>query len=133
MIVLLFTIIGIPYGLKKFIDWQFVQQEVLFEDRSIRDAMRCEHAASCAATGGTPASIAGIFWLISQIPGPVIGFALLFTTIPVVDVNLVGSVMFALLIPFIEIARTLLYFDLGVRDEEAPAAAIAGVAPAPAT
>src|SRR6202012_3767434 len=34
------TIIGIPFAIIKFIDWQFAQQEVLFEDRSIRGAMR---------------------------------------------------------------------------------------------
>ncbi len=132
VLALLFSVIGIPYGLKKFIDWQFVQQEVLFEDRSIRDAMRSSTHRVRHHWWHT-GIYSGILWLISQIPGPVIGFALLFTSIPVVDVNLVGSVIFALLIPFIEIARTLLYFDLGVRDEEAPAAAIAGVAPAPAT
>ena len=29
---LLITIIGIPYGIKKYVDWQLAQQEILFED-----------------------------------------------------------------------------------------------------
>ena len=40
LILLAVTIIGIPIAIIKFIDWQFAQQEILFEDRSIRDAMR---------------------------------------------------------------------------------------------
>lgn len=131
VLALLFSVIGIPYGLKKFIDWQFVQQEVLFEDKSIREAMRSSTELVRHHWWHTGVYSA-ILWLISQIPGPVVGWALLFTSIPAVDVNLVGSVIFALLMPFIEMARTLLYFDLGVRDEEAPAPAMAGVAPAPA-
>jgi hypothetical protein len=131
VLVLMFSVIGIPYGIKKFIDWQFVQQEVLFEDKSIREAMRSSTELVRGHWWHT-GIYSAILWLISQIPGPVVGFALLFTSIPVVDVNLVGSVIFALLMPFIETARTLLYFDLGVRDEEAPSPAIAGVAPAPA-
>ena len=39
VILLSITIIGIPYAIKKFVDWQFAQQEVLFEDRSIREAL----------------------------------------------------------------------------------------------
>lgn len=132
VLALLFSVIGIPYGLKKFIDWQFVQQEVLFEDRSIRDAMRSSTHLVRHHWWHT-GIYSSILWLIAQIPGPLVGFALLFTTIPVVDVNLVGSVIFALLVPFIEMARTLLYFDLMVRDEEAPAPAMVPVTPAPAT
>ena len=34
------TVIGIPIAIWKYIDWQFVQQEILFKDKSIRDAFR---------------------------------------------------------------------------------------------
>jgi hypothetical protein len=61
--------------------------------------------------------VAGTFWLLSQIPGPALGFALLFTTIPITTVNLIGSVVFALTIPYVGIGRTLLYLDLGARKE----------------
>ena len=62
-------------------------------------------------------AVAGTFWLLSQIPGPALGFALLFTTIPITTVNLIGSVVFALTIPYVGIGRTLLYLDLGARKE----------------
>ena len=120
VILLMVTIIGIPYGIKKFIDWQLAQQQVLFEDVSIREAFRRSthlvrgHWWHTGVTAGT-------LWLISQIPGPVLGFALLFTTVPVNTVNIIGSVVFVFLIPFVVIGRTLLYFDLQARAAEQPA------------
>ena len=76
--------------------------------------------------------MAGTFWLLSQIPGPALGFALLFTTIPITTVNLIGSVVFALTIPYVGIGRTLLYLDLGARKETQAVsdAAVLGVTPA---
>jgi hypothetical protein len=54
--------------------------------------------------------------------GPLLGFALIFLNWSPVLVNLVGSIVFALLIPYVAIGRTLLYFDLTAREAEAPAA-----------
>jgi hypothetical protein len=129
VLVMLATIIGIPFGLKKFIDWQFVQQEVLFEDRSIREAMRGSTRVVHGHWWHT-GLVAAALWVLSQIPGPVVGFALLFTTVPVVDVNLIGSLVFALLIPFVEIGRTLLYFDCLSREAKPATAPAAAIAPA---
>jgi hypothetical protein len=128
---LLLTIIGIPYGIKKYVDWQLAQQEILFEDRSIRDALRGSTHTVRRHWWHTGA-VAGTFWLLSQIPGPALGFALLFTTIPITTVNLIGSVVFALTIPYVGIGRTLLYLDLGARKETqaVSGAAVLGVAPA---
>ncbi|HEY3729436.1 MAG TPA: hypothetical protein VGL51_19825 [Solirubrobacteraceae bacterium] len=129
VLAMLITIIGIPFGIKKFIDWQFVAQEVLFEDRSIREAMRGSTRVVHGHWWHT-GLVAGVLWLLSQIPGPVVGFALLFTTVPVIDVNLIGSVVFALLIPFVEIGRTLLYFDCLARQAEPVVSPSVAIAPA---
>jgi hypothetical protein len=129
VLVLFVTIIGIPYGAKKFVDWQFVQQRVLFEDCTIREAMRSSTQVVRGHWWRT-GLIAFAFWILSQIPGPALGFALLFTTLPVETVNIVGSVIFALLLPYIEIGRTLLYFDVMAREERVPEVATAAVAPA---
>ena len=131
VILLLLTIIGIPYGLKKFVDWQFGQQEVVFHDRSIRDAL----GASTRMVHGHwwhTAAVSATFWVLGQIPGPLLGFALLFTTVPVRSVDLFGSVISALLVPYVAIGRTLLYFDLGARHAAHLAPATPGLAPAPA-
>lgn len=116
VILLSITIIGIPYAIKKFVDWQFAQQEVLFEDRSIREALR-------GSTGNVrkhwwhTAVVATTFWVLSQIPGPAFGLAFLFTTLPVATVNLVGSAIFVLVIPYVGVGRTLLYLDLAGRQQ----------------
>jgi Vacuolar protein sorting-associated protein 62 len=131
VVLLMITIIGIPYGIKKFVDWQLAQQEVLFEDRSIREALRGSthmvrghwwHTGVVAAT----------FWVLSQVPGPLLGFALLFTAIPVTSVDVFGSVIFALLIPYLGAGRTLLYLDLAARKETDAVTAKVAMTPAPA-
>jgi hypothetical protein len=51
----------------------------------------------------------------------VLGFALIFADISLVLINAIGALVFALLVPYIAIGRTLLYFDLQVEAEGAPA------------
>ena len=71
------------------------------------------------ATGGarswSPASSSCSEWSRARFSG----FFLIFANLSAVLVNLIGSVVFALLIPYIAIGRTLLYFDLGAREAEA--------------
>jgi hypothetical protein len=133
VLVLFLTVIGIPYALKKFVDWQFVQQEVLFEDRSIREALR--GSTRVVKNGWWHCSgVALTLWVIGQVPGPLLGFGLLFTTVSAGAVNVIAAAAFALTIPYVGIGRTLLYFDLQARaaaTEREPARM--PVAPAPAT
>jgi hypothetical protein len=58
---------------------------------------------------------------LSVAAGPILGFALIFTGLDLVWINLLGSLVFALFIPYVTAGRTLLYFDLQVRAEEEPA------------
>lgn len=111
------TIVGLPFAVWKFIRWQFVQQEILFNDRSIRDAFR----ASSELVKGRwwlTLRVAGILWLISTTAGPVLGFALIFTNLSLLLINVIGTVVYALLIPYVAIGGTLLWFDLQTRAEE---------------
>ena len=114
------TVIGIPLAIWKFVSWQFVQQEILFEDKGIRDAFRGSSELVRGRWWHT-VRIAGFFWLVSIVTGPVLGFALIFTSFSLFWINLIGSVVFALLVPYVALGRTLLYFDLGARAEEEPA------------
>lgn len=110
-IALAVTIIGLPIAVWKYVEWQFVQQQVLFEDRGIRDSLR----GSTRLVRGRwwyTLRVAGFLWLISVVAGPALGVALVFTTLPLWAINLFGSLVFALLIPYVAMARTLLYFDL---------------------
>jgi hypothetical protein len=122
-IVLMFvTIVGIPFAIWKLVGWNFVQQEVLFTDKSFRQAFR-----------GSTELVRGKWWhalrtilplaLIGIIVGPFLGLILIFTSLPLLLVNLIGSLVYALAIPFTATGATLLYLDLQVRGEEDPAPA----------
>ncbi len=113
------TVVGIPIAIKKYVDWQFVQQEILFKDRRLRDAFRGSSELVRGQWWHT-LSVAGFLWILSRVAGPVLGFAMVFADFSLTAINLFGSLVFALLIPFVALARTLLYFDLAAREQEAP-------------
>ncbi len=117
------TIIGIPFAAYFYIAWQFVQQEILFEDRSIRDSLRGSHARVRGHWWRTVV-VAGILALIGIVIGPVLGFFLIFLNLSAVLVNLIGSIVYALVIPYVALGRTLLYLDLCAREEAEAAAGL---------
>jgi hypothetical protein len=110
------TIVGIPFAINKFVAWAFVQQEILFEDRKVRPAF---HASADLVRGRWWHSVRVLvfLFLVSVVTGPVLTFALIFTSLPLTWVNLLGSVIFALLIPYVALGETLLYLDLKARTE----------------
>ncbi|HSR93662.1 MAG TPA: Vps62-related protein [Solirubrobacterales bacterium] len=114
------SVIGLPFAVWKFVGWQFVQQEILFEDQSIRDAFRGSSNLVRERWWHT-VRVAAFLWLIGIVSGPVIGFTLIFTNFSLFWINVIGSVVFALLVPYVAAGHTLLYFDLQARAEEAPA------------
>jgi hypothetical protein len=59
--------------------------------------------------------------VLSAVAGPVLTFALIFTPLPLVWINVLGSLIFALLIPYVALGKTLLYFDLQARAKAEPA------------
>ena len=119
LVALAATIIGIPVAIIKFIDWQFGQQEVLFEDRSIRQAMRGSTRLVRGHRWHT-GTIAAALWLLSQIPAVLLGALFIFTAIPAVWINVLGAVVYALLLVYVSSGRTLLYLDLAYRHAHNP-------------
>ncbi|HEV2727608.1 MAG TPA: hypothetical protein VGV34_04890, partial [Solirubrobacterales bacterium] len=117
---MLVSVVGAPFAVWKYVSWLFVQQEVLFTDKSIREAFRGSSELVRGRWWHT-VRVAGVLWLLSVAAGPALGFALIFTGFPLFWINVLGSVVFALLIPYVAIGQTLLYFDLQVREEEEPA------------
>jgi hypothetical protein len=119
LLLLLLTVVGIPIAAWKYVSWLFVQQEVLFTDKSVREAF---HGSSALVRGRWlhTLRVAGVLWLLSISAGPILGFALIFTAFPLFWINILGSVVFALFIPYVAVGQTLLYFDLQVRAEEEP-------------
>ena len=123
------TVIGLPYAIKKAVDWAFVQQVSAFEGRRGRAAF----SASSALVRGhwwRVAWIAFVLLLMLAVTGPFIGVLVIFVTdAPLATINFFAALLFALVLPFVSTALTLLYLDLAVRrDSEGPPA---GMLPAP--
>jgi hypothetical protein len=117
LILIAMTLIGIPLAIRLLVDWQFVQQEVLFEDRTVRESFR-DSSRLVHGQWWRAFRVAVFLWLLGVIAGPVLGFALVFTTLAPWAINLFGSLVFALLLPYLVLARTLLYLDLAARKEQ---------------
>jgi hypothetical protein len=114
---MVFTVIGIPFAAYFYIAWQFLQQEIMFENRSLRDAFRGSHERVRGHWWRT-VLIAGFLSLLGLATGPILAIFLIFLNLSPITVNLIGSIVFALLIPYVAIGRTLLYFDLEAREPE---------------
>jgi hypothetical protein len=119
VLLLALTVIGFPWAIWKLVGWAFVQEEVIFTDKSFRESFR----ASSELVRGRwlrTARVILIFYVIGIAAGPILTFALIFTALPLFWINVIGSLVFALLIPFTALGGTFLYFDLSVREEEEP-------------
>ena len=116
ILLLLISFIGIPWAVNKLVAWRFVQQEVIFTDKKIREAF---HGSSDLVRGRWwhTVRLALFLTMISVVAGPLASFALIFTSLPLIWVNLLGALVFSLMIPYVALGDTLLYFDLQERAE----------------
>jgi hypothetical protein len=114
------TVIGLPFAIWKLVGWSFVGQEVLFTDKSLREAFR---GSSKLVRGRWWHAVRVVVFLVAIlfVAGPLLTLGLIFTPLPFLVINLLGALIFSLLIPYAVIAQTLLYFDLQARAEEKPA------------
>ena len=125
VVLLAITVIGIPFAIWKYVDWQFVQQEILFEDKSIPRRVPRQHARSSADTGGGPC---GSRVLLAAERGRRAGARLRADLRePLADLD--QPLRLARLRapgPYVAIGRTLLYFDLQAREEGRRSPGVAG-------
>jgi hypothetical protein len=114
------TVVGIPFAVWKLVGWAFVGQEVLFTDKSLRESFR---GSSELVRGRWWHAVRVVIFLVALlfVTGPVLTLALIFTPLPFLVINLLGALIFSLLIPYAAIGQTLLYFDLQARAEAEPA------------
>jgi hypothetical protein len=114
------TVVGIPFAVWKLVGWSFVGQEVLFTDRSLRESFR---GSSELVRGRWWHAVRVVVFVVALlfVAGPVLTLGLIFTPLPFLLINLLGALIFSLLIPYAIVAQTLLYFDLQARAGEEPA------------
>jgi ABC-type sugar transport system permease subunit len=117
------TIVGLPYAVKKAVDWSLVQQVAAFEGRRGRDALRGSRNV-VRGRWWRVAAITFVFLFILVLAGPFTGILIIFVTdAPLATINFFGTLLFALALPFVAVALTLLYLDLAARrdsEEETP-------------
>ncbi|HEY5053737.1 MAG TPA: hypothetical protein VII45_10045, partial [Solirubrobacterales bacterium] len=68
---LVLSVIGLPIAAWKYVCWRFVQQEILFEDKPIREAFRGSSRLVRGRWWHT-VRVAGFLWLLSVVVGPIL-------------------------------------------------------------
>jgi glycerophosphoryl diester phosphodiesterase family protein len=126
------TTIGVLLAIWLLVRWAFLAPVIALEDASVRTAL-----------GRSAQLVRGNWWrvgslllfvaVIALLLGPLAGTLLLFVSHASFDfVNLVSGVVYAIVLPFVAIATTYLYFDLRVAKQDEAAAENADVLPAEA-
>jgi hypothetical protein len=111
------TVIGLPYAVKKAVDWAFVQQAAGFEGKRGREPFHGSRALVRGHWWGV-AVISAVLLVLLFLAGPFTGvLIILLTDAPLATVNFFGTLLFALVLPFTSVALTLLYLDLMARRE----------------
>jgi hypothetical protein len=118
---LAFTIIGIPLALRYAVRWTFIEQAVLLDGRRGSGAFRQSEAAAANDSWWTAASVLSL-GALGLVAAPAFGILLLlfFTSVPLLAINVLTSVVYVALAPYVAIALALVYFDLGARTVHAP-------------
>jgi hypothetical protein len=113
------TFIGVLLAVWLVVRWAFFAQVIVLEDVSPVGAL---HRSARLARGDwwRVASMLLFVTTIALLLGPLIGTLLLFVTSASFDfVNLISSVVYAVVLPYAAIASTYLYFDLRVAKQQA--------------
>jgi len=66
------TFIGLPFAAWKYVGWLFLQQQIIFEDKGVREAFRGSSEPVRGRWWYT-LRVAVLFWLIGAITDPVLG------------------------------------------------------------
>ncbi len=120
LLLLLVTVVGIPFAIKKAVDWAFVGHEIVFNGRTARAALG---ASSRLARGRwwTIAVVILALFIIGALVGPLIGAVLIMLTdASLWTINVVGLLVFGLTLPYMLTTLTLLYLDPRTQQEVSP-------------
>jgi hypothetical protein len=120
MVGLALTVVGIPYAIKKGVDWTFAGQEVVFRRCKAREAL----SGSSQRVRGRWWAIAGVdvalFFLGAVLAPMIAAFLIMFTDFPLWTINALGVAFFGLALPYMVTTLTLLYLE--PREQPEPSA-----------
>jgi hypothetical protein len=120
MVGLFLSVIGIPYAIKKAVDWTFAGQEIVFRRCKAREAL----SRSSQRVRGRWWSIAGVdvaLFLLGAVLAPLVAAILImFTDFPLWTINALGFAFFGLALPYMVTTLTLLYLEPGEPSRRGP-------------
>jgi hypothetical protein len=105
------SVIGLPWAFRQNVRWAFIEQAILL-DRVPRSGAADTSAHIVDGRWWHTFACLFVLGLVAYLTGPLIAFGLLFgSSLGVTVINVVSSIVFAAVTPFVAIAETLLYFD----------------------
>lgn len=117
IIALSITVIGGPVAVWLAVRWAFLEEAVLLDGADAKTARPHSERAVSGRWLYVLLCVAAL-WAIGFLLGPTVAFVLLFTTgASVYTVNLVSSLIFAAVVPFVAAAQAMLYFELSTSDD----------------
>jgi hypothetical protein len=115
VVFLAITVVGIPVAIYFAVRWAFIEESILLDGVPSGEAFAASRLAVDQRWLYTFACLVALS-LLGFLLGPGIAFLMLFTTGASANiVNIVSSVVFAAVVPFVAVAQAMLYFELAGR------------------
>jgi hypothetical protein len=114
-LLLAFTVIGIPWAIRKLVDTTFIEHAALLDDMDHRSAPD-QSARVVKGRRWWTLTLGALLVAIGLLLGPVVAVLLLFftDTTPALA-NIISSLIYVALVPYVGIAMTLAYYELRER------------------
>jgi hypothetical protein len=117
--------------IRNLVGWAFTAQEICADRYSARAAVR-QGPRLVLNNWGRSAVLLVLIYVTGLLSGPIVGLVfLLLTSVDPKTLNLIGSLVYVIVLPYLAIATTLLYFDLKERREAAESPASGAAVPSP--
>jgi hypothetical protein len=130
VIVLSFTLVGLVVAVWLVVRWSLLAQAIVLDGEGVLGALRRSNAlvrGHWFRVASFTLVVAGLVLLAGLLTGALLLFA---TDASFNVVNVVASLVYAVMLPFVTIATTYLYYDLAVRGVLEPEARADEVLPA---
>ncbi|MGH3028803.1 MAG: hypothetical protein ACRDMW_09625, partial [Gaiellaceae bacterium] len=111
------TVVLVPIAIWLAVRWALIAPVVALEHRERLDALR--RSGSLVRRGWFKVgSLVVVGAAMALLAGPLLGALLiLLTNAPLVLLNIVSGIVYAVVLPFVALATVYVYFDMRVRDE----------------
>jgi hypothetical protein len=114
-VLLTITVIGIPFAIRRFVRWSLFAQAAVLEELPARDALR-RSAELVDGYWWRTFGITAFVDIVTALSGPLIGVVLLLVSDSSLNfINVVGSLIYTITVPYAATVLTLYYFDLDAR------------------